>query len=488
MSRLSGVNWPQILHLSPGAKSWRSLQKLSCLAACTSISIWPALANTQCLIPGGGDSDDDIFIEIQRSAYYRQTLTGIAPGPNPNGSGFPGEAASPFALEVIESGWKGFRWDNATINGTVSLQWGSIGFTQQAINWGGHYSRFGSESELSAAARAGQVLFRYQDQSGSFTANLNAPTWDLRTPMIDNLLAAQSIQPGQPFTLNWFGSSQVRAGQHVILKISQSPPSDPSNLQSVLHTIPCTLPFAIPGVIFMAGNSTSFTIPANTLTRTDVRYHGELQFIRPIGERTGGGNSSWAVSVGDIKTTLFPLAILGGLPPVQAPTIASHPQSHTTIPGSDLVLTVEPSGVEPFHYQWFKDGVALEHETGARLSLLNAKESDSGEYTVSVRNAGGTTQSDPAVIRISRPADPVVVGADLRISRAAGTGLPRIHVKALGTGVLLLEYSLDFRAWHPWRNQSVEQDQEINLAADELGTADTLFFRESTSSTPSVNP
>ena len=40
---------------------------------------------------------------------------------------------------------------------------------------------------------------------------------------------------------------------------------------------------------------------------------------------------------------------------------------------------------EPLTYRWFKDGQALEHETGAALQLTEVTEADAGLYHVVVR-------------------------------------------------------------------------------------------------------
>lgn len=63
-------------------------------------------------------------------------------------------------------------------------------------------------------------------------------------------------------------------------------------------------------------------------------------------------------------------------------------------------FTVVPSGDGPFTFQWYRDGVALEGETGRVLNLSGAL-AEAGGYTVRVSNAANHVVSAPAVLTVN---------------------------------------------------------------------------------------
>lgn len=92
-------------------------------------------------------------------------------------------------------------------------------------------------------------------------------------------------------------------------------------------------------------------------------------------------------------------AVIAFEPPV-APMIQLGPFSQAVTAGTFANLTAIITGSEPFTYQWRKDGVAIEGAVGSSFQRSNWTASDAGRYTLVVRNAFGTVETEPAVVRI----------------------------------------------------------------------------------------
>lgn len=89
----------------------------------------------------------------------------------------------------------------------------------------------------------------------------------------------------------------------------------------------------------------------------------------------------------------------------------------TVAPGRSVTLSAEVGGIPPFTYQWFKNGAALAGATSVTYQIPASSASDSGQYTVQVANARGSTLS---------PAASIFVGT-----------LPRITTHPVGQSVAL---------------------------------------------------
>src|SRR5688572_3393368 len=82
------------------------------------------------------------------------------------------------------------------------------------------------------------------------------------------------------------------------------------------------------------------------------------------------------------------------LPP--RPEIITPPRTQVVLPGADVsfTVTVDPHGAAT--YQWQKNGADLIGKTNATLTLTNVVESATGNYSVRVTNAEGSTTSPAA--------------------------------------------------------------------------------------------
>jgi CotH kinase protein/Lamin Tail Domain/Immunoglobulin I-set domain len=95
------------------------------------------------------------------------------------------------------------------------------------------------------------------------------------------------------------------------------------------------------------------------------------------------------------------------------------------------VVAFSASGT-PLDYQWRLNGMDLPDATNATLTFAHVQSGNAGDYTVAIRDAVGTTLSDPATLTVTLPPvvlqDPVsqsvVVGGDVTFSVAVAGTLP----------------------------------------------------------------
>ncbi|HQC43163.1 MAG TPA: immunoglobulin domain-containing protein, partial [Verrucomicrobiota bacterium] len=91
----------------------------------------------------------------------------------------------------------------------------------------------------------------------------------------------------------------------------------------------------------------------------------------------------------------------GRFGPGSAPIISIQPQNIQVYENAEYTHTfrVQVGGTEPFSYQWFKDGTALEGEQSTRLTVPLGAES-AGNYTVVISNDYGSVTSETANAQI----------------------------------------------------------------------------------------
>jgi pectinesterase len=95
-----------------------------------------------------------------------------------------------------------------------------------------------------------------------------------------------------------------------------------------------------------------------------------------------------------------PAYVLGGWSPEMAPRILAQPESVTVKIGQRAIFHVDAAAVPEPDYQWFKNGEPVKGATSSTLVLEKAGVSDSGAYTVTVKNASGSVSSEKAVLNV----------------------------------------------------------------------------------------
>ena len=174
------------------------------------------------------------------------------------------------------------------------------------------------------------------------------------------------------------------------------------NLLTSTNDIPLNMSFEIEGFPF-----TFFSFVAEELGAPGGI--GKIIYKNAPSPQAQTGGFLTDIAMDDIGFTPIGTPSGGGEP--SAPEINTQPASQEVASGTAIALTVAASG-EDLTYQWFtgNSGDTASPVAGANSSTLNT-----GALTVStnfwaqVTNAGGTADSDTAVITVAAPAVPLVL-------------------------------------------------------------------------------
>ena len=91
------------------------------------------------------------------------------------------------------------------------------------------------------------------------------------------------------------------------------------------------------------------------------------------------------------------IRLFGNLPP--PPVIVALSTNATVDAGTNVTFSVMATGAPPLSFQWRKNGLKLNGETGTNLALVDIDSTVAGNYTVVVSNPGGSITS--SVVRLS---------------------------------------------------------------------------------------
>ncbi len=128
----------------------------------------------------------------------------------------------------------------------------------------------------------------------------------------------------------------------------------------------------------------------------------------------------------------------------EAPAIVTPPQNQSVVVGQPVTLSVIATGASPLNYQWSRNGDILAGATGPNLLFLAAQLTNSGNYSVVVFNAAGSTASTSATLTVRIPprilTNPtntfVRLGSNgVFTVNAAGNGLLRYQWRFNGTNI-----------------------------------------------------
>lgn len=200
-------------------------------------------------------------------------------------------------------------------------------------------------------------------------------------------------------------------------------------------------------------NTPDAVIPADLMLGTDyklvIRYTPETPsttlWVNPADEETTTDRADAADTASMLGITTFALRQSnsgGGMgvlafddlivatsfeevcPPSSAPPILlAQPESLSVTQGANVTFTVSAAGSAPMRYQWYFENTPLASATNAALTLSNVSFAAAGDYWVTITNAFGATNSEPATLIVNPPPAPPVPGFSLLTYNVAGNGV-----------------------------------------------------------------
>lgn len=124
--------------------------------------------------------------------------------------------------------------------------------------------------------------------------------------------------------------------------------------------------------------------------------------------------------------------------PAFPPVVMLPPRSQTVGLGSNVTFTAAAIGDLPLGYQWRFNGANLAGATNSSLTISNLVAADAGNYSVTVTNHAGATNSRAAFLRVRTNSFPVMFADDFNTNSSANWNL------FFGTTNGITDYGVDW--------------------------------------------
>jgi hypothetical protein len=132
-----------------------------------------------------------------------------------------------------------------------------------------------------------------------------------------------------------------------------------------------------------------------TLTVTNAQLTNAGTYSVFVSNAAGSSTSSNAL-----------LAVTGS--PGVPPGIVNQPANVAALLGNNVSFAVTASGSAPLSYQWKYNGTNIANATNVSLPLLNVQLADAGNFSVTITNAYGVTNSAAGVLTVSPGLPPTI--------------------------------------------------------------------------------
>ncbi len=283
---------------------------------------------------------------------------------------------------------------------TVPPANGSLSPTNEIISAGTNLFYTGNSNFF------GTDTFSYQVTDGVSTSEVAVAT-----------ITVKPINDGPTFTLATNEFSVTTPGAQTELNFAENISCGPNESgQALTFFLTSTSPSFF--TTFPTINATgvlSFT-PSETVAGTNVIT---VQLRDNAGTGNGGTNGS--------ATQTFSVVV-----PVFPPILNTAPVNQTVTAGQNATFSVTARGVGPFYYAWDFEGTLIPDATNSTLTVISPTVTESGGYSVTITNAGGsiaataslTVNADifnPLIELLSpSPSARVLAGPSITVSGTAG--------------------------------------------------------------------
>lgn len=142
-------------------------------------------------------------------------------------------------------------------------------------------------------------------------------------------------------------------------------------------TAPLSYQWKFNNISISGANSPSYSIPTVNISNQGAYT---VDVTNPFGN---------ASSVPAILTVNSPVVI------------TQQPMSQTVNSGTAVTLSVAATGTAPISYQWQKNGVDIVGATDSTFKLSSSLGSDSGDYSVTLKNIVNTVKSNSATLKVN---------------------------------------------------------------------------------------
>jgi len=133
-----------------------------------------------------------------------------------------------------------------------------------------------------------------------------------------------------------------------------------------------------------------------------INLNGATDSLLTLTGVTSNDAGSYSVTITNaFGSTNSDIAVLTVVPFSEPPVITGEPQSQIVNEGENVAFTVEAMGDPPLKFQWRFNGAVIAGATDSTFSLFSVTTNQTGIYTVTVSNNGGSTNSLPAMLTVN---------------------------------------------------------------------------------------
>ena len=359
----------------------------------------------------------------------------------------------------------------ATGNGTLSYQWRknnvaiagatAIAYTTAATvaaDNGAQFSVVVSANGLSTTSSTAVLTVNASGNTGGGSGDIVAI--DAGSPAAVGSFAADvmcskggEFDPGQPITIP-SGIASIAAPEKVYESACQG--NQTFTIGGLISGNSYTVVLHFAELYFTTAGAREFNVaingaPVAGLQNFDIfaaagnaRFTAVVKSIANV--KAVNGQIVVAFTRGAVDQPMFNgVQVLGTVatppPAPTAPTITTQPKSVTVSAGTSATFLVMAGGTGPFTYQWMKGGISISGATVASYTTPLTSTADNGSsFTVIVKNSGGSTSSNAAVLTVTTATAPTItlspVGQTVTIGRTAS-----FTAAATGVGTLTYQWS-----------------------------------------------